>query len=166
MLVGLVVGCSAERVPNSPTDVPSVSSLTDRASLIAEAQSLYADYVRLSNQVSAHSGEGLNRLKPYLTTEAYDREVAALDRISARGLRTSGKARLIAFEAQAVELADGSLTAYACVDFAHVRVLNENGTDVTPTGRVDRQTSVPSFVREGGRLVIAENGTWSGKSIC
>ncbi|GAA4752819.1 hypothetical protein GCM10025783_27110 [Amnibacterium soli] len=151
-----------------PTRASSSSSqsVDSSASLLAAARKVYVSYIHVSSKISQDSGRGVERLKPYLTADAFQRQRASVDSVAKRNIRTVGDPELIAFEAQSREASSGGLSAYACVDFSRVRVKTSSGKDVTPVSRPDRQTSVPIFVLENGRLVLSKDGVWSGESIC
>jgi hypothetical protein len=150
---------------NSPGPSRSEAN-TDRATLLVEARKIYKSYVHVSSEVSRDRGRDVARLRPYLTSDAFSRQQESVASIAKRGLRTTGEPRLVAFEVQTVDRSAGSISAYACVDFSRVRVKDRSGKDVTPASRPSRQTSVPTFIREDGRLVLSKDGSWSGKSIC
>jgi hypothetical protein len=116
--------------------------------------------------ISEEGNKGYERLRPYLSAAAYSTEARSFDELRSLGLHTVGKTRLVKFTPQHVDLRGGTLTAYACVDLSGVRLLSGEGKDVTPRTRPDRQTFLPSFANHGEGLVLEENGTWSGESIC
>jgi hypothetical protein len=169
VLVGLallaVTGCAPRAVPAFSIS-PHAVQRQSKTELLERAQQVYSAYLREVQSVSEKRNRGVTALRPLLSPDAYDAEVASFETLDARGIHTVGETELVAFKAQSVDVERQRVSAYACVDLSEVHVLNESGRDVTPGARPDRQTSLPSFAMHEGRMVIEENGTWSGASIC
>lgn len=169
LISGLLLSCATPKSPATPSVAASKSgsvSYRTRADALAAAKSVYLSYVQLSSDISQHNGDGVERLKAVLTESAYAKEQESVAAIAAQGLRTVGSPTLVAFREQAVTLSSGDVSAYACVDFSKVHVENKAGKDVTPSARTPEQTSNPTFTIEDGRLLLAEDKTWSGESVC
>jgi hypothetical protein len=163
-----LTGCSADPSKTLKSVQPSaVNAPSEQADqLVQRARKLYVDYLLATQTVAEKGAVTFDRLKPLLSSAAYKAEIDAFKSQENRGIRTAGPSRLMRFRAQRVDARLGEVVAYACVDVSKVRVVNKAGKDVTPTSRPDRQTLLPSFRTERGRLVLEENGTWSGDSIC
>ena len=163
-----LTGCSTSATGTTKSVEASISRApSERAEqLVQRARKLYVEYL-LATQTIAEKGAGnFGRLRPLLSSKAYKAEIDAFQSQKDRGIRTTGPSQLLRFQAQRVEARNGKLVAYACIDVSKVRVVNKSGKDITPASRPDKQTLLPSFETEGGRLVLRENGTWSGASIC
>jgi hypothetical protein len=167
-LFAALAGCSADSPKDLGTIEPTSASVGPEQSeqFVQRARKLYSDYLAVTQQIAEKGSKDFRRLRPLLSSKAYETEVNAFKSQEARGLRTTGPSELIRFRAQNVEERAGVIVAYACIDVSKVRVVDKSGKDVTPASRPDRQTFLPSFVTEDGRLVLGENGTWSGASIC
>ncbi|RIX28764.1 hypothetical protein D1781_15350 [Amnibacterium setariae] len=153
-----------------PTQSPQETSVTQETlneqGLVRSAEATYRRYLNDLEVVSEAGNEGYSRLRSYLSTAAYEEESKSFEQLSARGLHTTGATKLIKFQQQSANLRDGKLTAYACIDLSDVRLVNEAGKDVTPKSRPGRQTFLPSFAVRNRRVILMENGTWAGDSIC
>jgi hypothetical protein len=169
----LLAGCTGEG-----EGVPSVSRsgmgestkpsarFASQSEAAGAARKLYEEYLAASRRVSEQGGRGVSQLKPLVTPGDYSDELAGAKALATRHVVAKGPTKLIRFRLQRADLESGALTAYACVDLSKVRVLDARGTDVTPPGRPDRQTSLVKFDWFESHLAIARNGTWSGQSIC
>jgi hypothetical protein len=101
-----------------------------------------------------------------VTKTELKQEELSLAALKQRRLRIVGSAKLIRFELQSVELGSGDIRAYACIDVAKSRVINEAGEDVTPKSRQDRQTSIADFVSRGDKVLLEKTSPWSGDPLC
>jgi hypothetical protein len=133
---------------------------------VVAAKRLYEQYLDVTDKISGDGGDGIGRLRPLVSPAEFRVERDGFLRLKQKGIRVAGESVLVKFVLQSADLSTGSVSAYACVDLKKARVLNNAGEDVTPAGRVDRQTSIARFRWSGGKLVLNEDGSWSGESIC
>ena len=169
--VTLLAGCQgAELPPVSPTPVTTQSTATTRFSskteALTEAKRVYERYLVISDEISSDGGEGADRVAPYVTPEEFKQEQRGISYLKDKRVRVVGTTELMKFELESVNLRSGEINAYACVDISHARVRSSTGKDITPKSRQDRQTTVTRFVWQDDRLLLNENGVWSGDSIC
>ncbi len=166
----VLTGCSTsspQPTATAPTASPSATAVFEsKEEAIAAAKALYRKYLLVGQAVSENGGRNVELLKPIVSAKEYEIETASSDRQRARGLRTDGPTKLLTFRLQRANLATGDITAYACIDVAQVRVLDQQGRNVTPKKRADRLTFQPSFQWQDDQLILRENSTWSGAPIC
>jgi hypothetical protein len=134
--------------------------------LISKAEGVYQRYLADLRKVSEDRNKGYERMRTYLSPSAFSAEAQSFDALSDKGLHTVGPSKLSKFKAQSVDVERGTVTAYACVDLTAVRLIDKSGKDITPSSRPNRQTFLPSFVLSGEKVLLKENGTWSGASVC
>lgn len=168
----VVAGCAMTSPPTytQSTTTASANTVTSgrlsKGAAVGAATKTYQRYISLDDQILREKGKGAMRLRPFLSKSEYNDELATLHEAAARGLHVKGASQLIKLAPQRVDLTAKVLTAYVCVDLAKLRVLNERNEDVTPKSRPDRQTTVASFEWRTGRMVLTEENSWSGDSIC
>jgi hypothetical protein len=151
--------------PSRPS-APSQPTATSKSDLPIRAERVYKRYLLDLQKVSEDRNHGYERLKPYLSPEAYTEEARSFQALSKRGVHTVGTSKVRKFVTQRVNVELGTISAYACVDLSGVRLVDKAGRDITPSSRPDRQTFLPSFALSNETLRLEENGTWSGDSIC
>jgi hypothetical protein len=127
---------------------------------------VYEKYLRAVDALSESGGREVGVLGSYVSERQLKEENQGARYLKDGNLRIVGVTKLLRFKIQTADLQSGSISAYACVDFGGARVVNQKGEDVTPSGRVDKQTSLARFDWVGNGLVVDENAAWSGESIC
>jgi len=133
---------------------------------MSKAEGVYKRYLADLRKVSEDRNKGYERMRAYLSPAAFSAEAQSFDALSKKGLHTVGPSELSKFTPQTVDVQRGTVTAYACVDLTAVRLIDRAGKDITPLSRPNQQTFLPSFVLSGGKMLLEENGTWSGDSVC
>jgi hypothetical protein len=170
-LVVMLTACVGTPSSNSSSETSvsrtaAVPLFENRADALKAAEDVYLRYLKIGQQVSEDGGSGVDRFKAVLTGDAYDEERRGAEVLQQKKLVSTGATRLTAFEVQSADLQSGAVRAYACIDLKDVRVRTASGRDVTPAKRPRKQMVQPTFVWAAGRLMLKENGTWSGSSIC
>lgn len=169
--VTLLAGCQgAELPPASPAPVTTsttpVKHFSSKAEALAAAKHVFERYLTVTDQIAEDGGEGADRVRDFVVLEEYELELASISDLKEKRLRIVGDTGLLKFKAQSVDLASGSVSAYACLDLKASRLLDRFGKDITPKDRPDQYTAITRFVWQGGRLLLGENDVWSGDSIC
>lgn len=135
----------------SGTDASGFASDEDA---LAAAEAVYREYLEVSDGIP-----DWDRLSELATPEviASDKETHAS--LVEQGRHVEGQTTLASFSLQSY---DGSqLTAYACLDIAAVRVIDETGIDVTPSDRPDRAILDVTFILDNMQFLLSESNLWS-----
>lgn len=153
----LVTSCGPAPSRGAPTATPTPTATALYASdeeALAAAEEVYREYLDASN-----AGPDFVRLAAVTTPEWFEYEKDSSERRAASGLRAEGVSKIVSFELQSHSVAE--IAVYVCLDVSGVRIVNEQGVDVTPAERADRGTLEVRFaVTEAGPRV---NGSdlWS-----
>ena len=160
-----LAGCT----PSNPTPTPSPTATrsplfaSDEEALKA-ATDAYAAYLKMSDTISHEGGANPERIKPFVTSVQYDRELSGFDSLQAHGIRTSGDT--VFDTLQVAKVSVDAIDAYVCLDTSGVRVLGP-ASDPTPSARPKRMPFAIGFRTDGGnRLLLSRSETWSGKNFC
>ncbi|WP_133767491.1 hypothetical protein [Amnibacterium kyonggiense] len=166
-LGSVLAGCTPVVEGPGPASSPQSSAVfSSSKQAAAAAKAVYEKYLRIGEVVSESGGNDVDRFAPFLTKSALDAERKGAEELRRSKVRTFGMTELRKFQLQRADLKSGRVEAYACIDLSDVKVEDEDGKDVTPASRPSLQTLKPTFVWSGGHLLLEENGTWSGSSIC
>lgn len=147
-------------VPNEPAPPPAPSPSTTAPlfatddDALAAAEKVYREYLAASN-----SGPDFARLEPVTTPEWFAYEKEASDRRHEAGLRAEGDSQIVSFDLQSYSTSE--VVVYVCLDVSDVRVLNQQGIDVTPSERADRGTLEVRFAVTNAGLRVDGSDLWS-----
>ncbi|MGX5695968.1 hypothetical protein ACWKWP_07205 [Agromyces soli] len=138
---------------------------------LAAAEAAYAAYNAANDRIGEAGGEGVEALRPLVNARIFDQSATFFEEMKSRALRIVGattfdSARLADW-GQVGDSAD--ISVYICRDVSGVRVLSSDGSDVTPTDRVERQPLLATFTStEQDPAVLYVDGLqeWSGDGIC
>ena len=87
-----LAGCT--QPPPEPTSTPSPTPTPVFASdeeALAAAEKVWTAYLDTTDQVAADGGENVDRLKPFLSSEEFEKEIDSYERYREKGLRGEGK---------------------------------------------------------------------------
>jgi hypothetical protein len=161
-----LAACTAPHAKPTPTATSASTPLfsSDEEALKA-ATDAYAAYLKMSDTISHDGGANPERIKPYVTASQYERELKGFSSFRSHGVHTTGST---SFDSLQVEkLSRSTIDAYVCVNSAHVRVLNDQGQDITPSGRPERMPFEVGFNAQGeSHVLLSRSETWSGKNFC
>lgn len=153
LLGGLTACATAEP---EPTPTPPFSSEEEA---FAAAEETYRAYVDAENSDRATSTNARDA-DGYLTGEALTFELDGRQLLSDSGVAVQGTVVLVGFQGQEALLNPPiSVTAVACIDVSGTRVIDEGGSDVTPSDRAPRQALDLQFVGSSKGLLIAKSST-------
>lgn len=149
------------------TDEPIFASDEEALAAAVEAYEAYAD---MSEQIASEGGTDPSRIEQVATADLAPYLIAEFEALRESGLRFVGENRI-----SDAKLADRSETdqfarvsAYLCRDVGDVRILDSDGTDVTPEG--DTVTAVLAhFVssdRNSNALKLEDSEPWDDSSFC
>ena len=167
----LLTACSSvepttpvSRIPVKPSS--STSSPPSREAFVREAEAVFRDYTNVSSEVARGGGTNPERLKPYLSKAEYIGDAAGAKRVADHRYRAVGKYEARNFTPQMVDAASDELRAYVCLDSSNASFVDAHGKSVQSKAVTAQRTVLVTFRREGQRLIIDRNETWSGNSVC
>lgn len=163
----LMTGCAAQDPTARPTPRPTstpVFASDDEA--LAAAEAAYAEYLKVSDAISADGGANPDRIAPFVTPERFADETEVFSELQDEGLTISGATT---FDSMSVQQHDHTvIETYVCLDVSTVVVLDHSGVDVTPTDRTNRIPLAVSFEIDlgTGKLPISASNVWDGDNFC
>jgi hypothetical protein len=166
VLTGCVGGDPLPTLPPEPTSTPIFASEEEA---LAAAEEAYAAYSAASDLISSEGGVGPERIQPFVTLGQFERELETAEFFRSNGWRTIGSPLTTRFDLQQYNelLGSAEVIVYVCLDVSAVAVVDERGTDVTPT---DREPVVPLEVLflagPDDVLLVASSEQWPGASFC
>ena len=161
-----LAGCSAQQ--STPKETAAATEqkplfATDEEALAA-AQTAYANYLEVSDQIARDGGTNPERLKGLLSVDQYQSEVTSFQKYLEKDIHSSGQ---MTFDSLHIASSDSqNVSAYLCLDSSQSRVLDSLGNDVTPSSRQDRWPLLVTFESKDGALVISGSETWTGTNFC
>ncbi|GAA2443645.1 hypothetical protein [Agromyces soli] len=171
-LAAVLAGCDAGPVdpPSSPPPSAAPPIFASDEEALAAAEEAYAAYLGALDLVGADGGHDRTPFDGVVGDEFRKDLDRSFDELQEAGVRSNGTTRYDRMTM--VEMAhgekDASLTTYVCVDVSDVRVLNEEGTDVTP----ERPNVTPFQVQfesdpsaETG-VIVSRSVAWRGANFC
>ncbi len=171
VVVLLLRGCVPTPAPTSQTPRPTATPVfASEAEALAAATKAYAEYVRVSDEITADGGQDPQRIAPYVTAAQLTDELRGFKSYSDRGYSTAGESTFDNVSLQGIsESLPRGVVIYVCSDVTKVRILNSERIDVTPATRMDRQAFEVTFQTnpvKKGQLLLARNETWPNAGIC
>lgn len=162
-----LAGCSAQQ----PTPKESAAATeqkplfaTDEEALAA-AQTAYANYLDVSDQIARDGGANPERLKGLVSNSLYIDEEKGFQQIAQEESFAVGKSTFDNVHIQGLD--SNSITSYLCIDHSQIHLENLSGQNVTNPNRVDRYPLVVTFASDGkGELIIESSESWSGQNFC
>lgn len=89
-----------------------------------------------------------------------------IQRLHARGQRMDGRVEVERTVLQEKSPQAGTFTLLICEDLSDLRVVDDQGEDVTPSSRSSSSTVQVSFTGWPDHLRIDRNVKWTGASVC
>ncbi len=150
VVVGTLVGCGTGPAPE-PTPTAAFAS---EAEAFAAAEQVYRAYNEAAN--ARVRGEPDPDPHDYLSGAALEGDIDAENLLRELHLTARGAATVASFTGAEARI-DGSIaevSGYVCIDVSGLRVLNEEGVDVTPSNRGDVVAQVVVFSGDPSSLMI------------
>ena len=166
-----LAGCSVQQpAPKETAAATDQKPLfaTDEEALSA-AQSAYAKYLEVSDQIARDGGANPERLRGLVSDALYSEQLSAYKELQSSGIHAGGSTAMDHFRIQDFSnlASNDAFTTYVCLDVSSNPVLDSEGKDVTPS---DRQSRIPlsiSFIAEGSQhLIINTSEVWTGTNFC
>lgn len=166
-------GCGEPSAPVIPTAQPSVVPVfaTD-ADALAAAKKAYTGYLAASDEIGDEGGAHPERIAPWVTKSRIRVETNQFNALAKSGVHFVGDSTFSDFRLQDLtqsERGSVSLAAYVCDNVGNSRVIDANGTDVTPSDRKDLipiQVQFRNLEAGASRLVVEGSTVWAGRDFC
>jgi hypothetical protein len=171
VVVLALAGCVQPSPHIIPTAVPTTKPVfaTDAAALAA-AKKAYIGYLAASDEVAHDGGEGVDRLRPWVSASQFKRDSKSLAEMKAEGHHTTGAS---AFSDVALERSEtindkAAVVAYICLQIGGTQLLDGSGANIG----ANRPLALPlevSFVGTSAHaktLIVDRSVTWSGTDFC
>ena len=136
---------------------------TDEEALAA-AQTAYANYLEVSDQIARDGGANPERLKGLVADGLYNEQLSGYKDVQSKGLRASGSSLFDHLSIQ--QNSDGLIQTYVCLRLSSIKVLDGAGADVTPSGRNDNLPLNLGWTTKAGALVLETSEVWTGQNFC
>lgn len=161
-----LAGCSTQQ-PTEETSTPAAQEqplFSSDEEALAAAQAAYANYLEVSDQIARDGGANPERLKGLVSAQLFEEQKAGYLDVKNSGLLAQGSSHFDNFSIQSAS-AD-SISNYVCLRLSEIRVFDDLGTDVTPSGRNDNLPLELWWQAIGGKLVLEKSEVWTGKNFC
>ena len=164
-----LAGCGGgEPIPTLPPTPTSTPVFASEEEALAAAEEAYAAYQAMSDLIGSEGGVGPERIAPFVTAERLADEERGFTVLREAGLRTVGQATFEVVDLQLAEQIgeDAQVVFYACVDIGGSRVINAQGSDVTPSDRANRLLLEVIMETRNGQepLLLASDEQWPSGS--
>jgi predicted small lipoprotein YifL len=165
-LSGCGTGDPIPTLPPTPSTTPVFASEEEA---LAAAEDAYAAYLEMSALIASDGGESPERIAPYVTANRLEEELSGFESYRELGIRAEGAPTFDVIELQRYDElspAGAEVVIYVCWDAANVRVLNSEGTDVTPSDREVHDVLEVVLIAEnsGSPLVIDSDTSWQSST--
>lgn len=157
----LLTACAPTPAPSSSPSAVPTASVTAGEQAYREAEDTYRKYVAALNARRVAPDAAPDPLI-YLGGSARIESERAQRAFASKGIRLSGDTRIASVAEKTNEV--DRVVLLVCVDSSEVRVLNRDGSDVTPAERVDRGLLEVRVDRRDGQTLIVESR--DGGSSC
>lgn len=167
----LLSGCVPQEPVITPEPEPSSTPVfaSDEEALAAATEA-YAKYLEVSDQIAHDGGDEADRITSYLTTSQAAKELETFNQLKESGLATQGSTIFDRVTLQRYGRSTSgpdSITVYLCLDVSAVVILDSLGTDVTPSGRINKLPLEVEFeALDPVKLLISRSEPWSGSDFC
>lgn len=168
----LLTGCVPEAPDIDPPPEPTSESVfaSDEEAL-AVATDAYKAYLAMSDLIAQEGGKDPERIAPFVTEEALSEQVGQFEPYRDRSLRVSGESSFDEMTLQQLTETPPSraeIGVYLCLDVSGVKVIDESGSDVTPSNRINRIPLEVGFemTNENPKLLMNRSETWHGTNFC
>jgi hypothetical protein len=141
------------------------------AEALAAAEKAYAEYLRVSDEISAGGGADANRLKSVAVGNLVQDDLNGYQTFKAKSWHTVGSSKIAAFKAEfvdrnATQSTRAALVAYVCEDISQVDVIDASGVSVVSSTRPNVQGFEVNFDLVDSSLFPSDREPWTGSNFC
>lgn len=166
----LLGGCSPEpAVPSAPPAAEGEALFASDEEALAAAEAAYAKYLSTTNLILENGGLGEEALRPLVSDEVFEEEATGFAYRRENGLRSVGGTELLGAKLQ--QLVNGGssteVTAFFCLSYESVDVVDETGSSVVPGDRAPSATYEATIgFEEANEWRLERNEFWQEGSVC
>jgi hypothetical protein len=162
-----LAACTSAHPRPTPSSSPVATPLfTSDAEALKAATDAYAAYQRVSDRIAHGGGTDPELIKPYVTRAQFPKEAKGFLAFSANSRHTSGTSSFDSASLARYDRAGDEVEVFLCQDISSTRVIDPEGTDVTPANRPTRIPMDIVFQQGEHSLLVARSEVWSGKDFC
>jgi hypothetical protein len=150
---------------------PSPLFASDEETL-AVATAAYANYLDVSDAIARDGGADSNRMSTVVSSEYLPASVEGFDWFVDRAAHLVGQTTFDTVSLQAVARRGDGIsvaTLYLCGDVSGARLIDQDGTDVTPSDRPERLPLQVDIEIDRGTpeaSVVGRSTVWTGETFC
>ncbi len=179
LLAGATLASLAACAPADPepTSPPPVESTTDDPIFASDEEALAAaiagleTYAITSAEISSDQTVDPGSIRTAVSDSLAEDFIAEFEVLREANLLLTGVTRID--NAQLVQVTESAgvaeVSLYFCRDVSETRVIDSEGSDVTPASRQDRvpmQATLVSNVERSPTLILEDIQEWSGEGVC
>jgi hypothetical protein len=172
-----LAGCSGTEAPGPPTSEISSTPNAEPTPMfasddeaLAAAELAYRNYIAVSDEIARDGGADIERIESIVTSDMFIQDSRASALYSTGKLHAAGFTAVESFRFQSLNntSTESVLAAYVCLRFDALRILDDQGADVTPASR---SNSLPLVVRmisiePTPFFLMSSSEVWSGSNFC
>jgi hypothetical protein len=160
-----MTGCVDPSPPVTPSPTPSATPVfASEEEALAAAEAAYREYLAVSDAILQDGGVNGERIAPLVTPDELEDTLDGFRSFEDLQRRSVGATK---FDSMTIaRLDDAFLDVYVCLDVGQVRILDQNGADVTVLDRQERLPLQVGFERSGRSLLVARSESWTGDNFC
>jgi hypothetical protein len=166
----LLSGCSPEAaVPSAPPAAEGEALFASDEEALAAASEAYAGYLAVTNRILEDGGSGEETLRPLVSDEVFEEEATGFAYRRENRLRSVGGTELVGAKLQQVLPGQSSsdVTAFFCLSYESVDVVDETGASVVPDDRAPIATYEATIAFESPtEWRVEHNEFWQEGSAC
>jgi hypothetical protein len=137
---------------------------------LAAATAAYAEYLRVSDEIAAAGGQGVEALTPHVDPKFLDQSSAGFEIYRERGISAAGVSTFDSVSLQSLSESNGTteVIVYVCLDVSAVRIIDSSGRDVTSATRRTRAPLEVEFhaSEATSQPIIVRSDLWAGDDYC
>lgn len=167
-----VTGCSgppsAPVASPTPTKTPHEPTFASLEEAFQAAVATYQRYVDLSNLIGAEGGANPDRILEVVQEGDWaNDELGAFRELEEHGARAEGAGTFRSPRLMQYVDSAALVQLYACAQYSNLRVINNEGADITPADRPDEVPYMVTFsIGKTGSLKISKSAVWDNVGIC
>jgi hypothetical protein len=161
-------GAPPSEISSIPNPEPTPMFASDDEALAA-AELAYRNYIAVSDEIARDGGAGVERLRPFVSSELFRQQEQEYGDVLAKGLRAKGSSSFDSFRLESYDTRAEIIRVYVCIRVSNIRVVNEDGLDVTPADRSNDLPLQVVFVDDSVSetfLLISQSEVWTGTNFC
>jgi hypothetical protein len=161
-------GAPTSEISSTPNAEPTPMFASDDEALAA-AELAYRNYIAVSDEIARDGGAGVERLRPFVSSKLFRQQEQEYGDVLAKGLRAKGSSSFDSFRLESYDTRAEIIRVYVCIRVSNIRVVNEDGLDVTPADRSNDLPLQVVFVDDSVSetfLLISQSEVWTGTNFC